>query len=104
MALIEFEEVPDKPHEQLRAELFEVLGYPSGTTLVEGGEQSPNFELWAYEAPPTDHHPEPSKMLLALTVTGGRVFVLVYECHPDAWPVLVNTFVDSATRAFRPAV
>lgn len=41
-------------------------------------------------------------MLLALRTVHGRMFVLIYECHPDAWPVIVNTFVESATKAVIP--
>jgi hypothetical protein len=42
-------------------------------------------------------------MLLALKMMPGRVYAIVYECHPNAWSVIVNTFVDSAVRAsFRP--
>lgn len=81
----------------LRVDLLEAFGYPHGTKLVEGGEQSPGFELWVYEVP--DLEPEPAKMLLSLWTVDDRVLVLVFECHPNAWPVLVNTFVDSAVRA-----
>jgi hypothetical protein len=98
MLLAQFERAPYKSQLELRVELLEAAGYPENTLPFEGGEQSPGFELWAYDVPRTDLNPEPAKMLLALWITEGRVFALIYECHSAAWSVLVNTFVDSASR------
>jgi hypothetical protein len=103
MALAVFDEVPGQASAERRAALLEAFGY-AHATMIEGGEPAAGLELWVYDVPPTDELPDPATMLLALRVVDGRVFVLVYECHSNAWSVMVNTFVDSAVRAsFRPA-
>lgn len=89
----------DRPLENIRDELLDGLGYPEGSTPVEQDyDPAEQAGMWVYDIPADDHagRPEPAKILLSLQIGHGRTFGLVFEVHPNAWSVMVDTLVASA--------
>lgn len=97
MAMFMSEDEPSKSIDALRAELLDTFGYPRNTTQVAHATfANERSGMWVYEVPPTDPKPDPAKILLVMLTDLGKTTVVVYEVHPNAWSVIVNTLVDSA--------
>lgn len=99
MVLTMFEDDPSKRLAEHRTDILEALGYPADSVLVERAElPDARAGLWVYEIPamPEAGTPDPAKMLLSMRAAHGNMFVIVYEVHPNAWSVIVNTLVQSA--------
>lgn len=101
-AMTLFEDDPSKSLDTMRAELLEAFGYPADTTLIEAAKPRrkprPRGGMWVYEVPASMSSPEPARMLMAIVTGNGVTVVLVFETHPNAWSVVVNSLLASASR------
>ncbi len=90
----------ERPLEQIRDEALDAMAYPSDRVLVERAHDPLEPEgMWVYEIPPTpdQRKPEPAKILIALKAAQTGKVALIYEVHPNAWSVMVDSLVESAT-------
>ncbi|MFV8751136.1 hypothetical protein ACNOYE_11380 [Nannocystaceae bacterium ST9] len=90
----------ERPLEQIRDEVLDSMTYPSDRVLVEQAHAPLEPDgMWVYEIPPTPDQPEPepAKILIALKAAQTGTVALIYEVHPNAWSVIVDSLVESAT-------
>jgi hypothetical protein len=90
----------ERPLEQIRDEVLDAMKYPSDRVLVEQAHAPLEPDgMWVYEIPPTpdQREPEPAKILIALKAAQTSTVALIYEVHPNAWSVMVDSLVESAT-------
>jgi hypothetical protein len=90
---------PDKSLEGMRDEVLDAFGYPDDIVLVEyEHDPAEPAGMWVYEVSPDESigKPDPVKILLSMQAAHGHTVAIVYEVHPDAWSVIVDTLVRSA--------
>lgn len=95
MAMSFFDYTEGTTHAQLREELLDVIGYPSGTTM-QSTKRVGSKQLSIYQVPLTSELPSPMTMLLSVEIVDAVVFILVYEAHAHVWPALEATFEQAA--------
>lgn len=99
-ALGYFQADPSKEPTTVRDEIMTQVGYDPGQ--ASWSDESPNGRNYAghYEVPGDDKGNPPVAGYMTLKEVDGTLFWYILETHPNAYPAIKKTFMESGKRLF----